>query len=254
MINEETLIKTINEASSFRDVGKRLGISHTSVRYAAKHYKLKNPEHFLHGKKYESAINQTFNYLTVKNIFKEGRKHYCVCDCKCGKLNIKKRVDTVINGRVPSCGCLSKNRPFTTGENNKAFRGAGDIRACHIGKIIRAAKRRGIEYKIDKNYLWNLYIQQNKKCNLSGIPIVFGRVHFSHETTASLDRIDNNKGYEEGNVQWVHKDINKLKHDFVQSYFIKMCKQVASWNKIEPIIEQELSDKGIEVTIYNFDG
>jgi len=44
--------------------------------------------------------------------------------------------------------------------------------------------------------------------------------------TASLDRIDNNKGYIKGNVQWVLKDINKMKNIHTQDYFIELCKLV----------------------------
>lgn len=46
------------------------------------------------------------------------------------------------------------------------------------------------------------------------------------ETTASLDRIQNDKGYIEGNVQWVHKDINRMKNIFEQNYFIDICKKI----------------------------
>jgi hypothetical protein len=49
--------------------------------------------------------------------------------------------------------------------------------------------------------------------------------------TASLDRIDSSKGYEEGNIQWVHKHINFMKRTYSQEYFIDMCKKVADNNK-----------------------
>lgn len=44
----------------------------------------------------------------------------------------------------------------------------------------------------------------------------------------SLDRIDSKKGYVVGNVQWVHKDINRMKNTFPQDYFIQVCKQIAA--------------------------
>ena len=52
----------------------------------------------------------------------------------------------------------------------------------------------------------------------------------STDANASLDRIDNTKGYEIGNIQWVHKDVNWMKHDFDQSYYIQTCKMVANNN------------------------
>lgn len=43
-------------------------------------------------------------------------------------------------------------------------------------------------------------------------------------TTASLDRIDSKIGYIEGNVQWVHKDINKMKNSHTHATFLQWCR------------------------------
>jgi hypothetical protein len=53
------------------------------------------------------------------------------------------------------------------------------------------------------------------------------------ERTASLDRIDSSFGYIEGNVQWVHKDINIIKLDYDQDYFIKICSAVCNYKNKE---------------------
>ena len=45
--------------------------------------------------------------------------------------------------------------------------------------------------------------------------------------SASLDRIDNTKGYVAGNVQWLHKDINWMKGRFTQPRFLALCRAVA---------------------------
>ena len=37
-------------------------------------------------------------------------------------------------------------------------------------------------------------------------------------------------GYEEGNVQWVHKDINIMKNRYAQDYFISLCILVVNKN------------------------
>ena len=60
---------------------------------------------------------------------------------------------------------------------------------------------------------------------MSGLDISFGESNYD-VTTASLDRIDSGKGYIVGNVQWLHKDINKMKLHHNQEYFIKLCKMV----------------------------
>jgi len=37
-----------------------------------------------------------------------------------------------------------------------------------------------------------------------------------------------NKGYIIGNVQWVHRDINRMKWGMTEDVFIRWCKRVAS--------------------------
>ena len=79
--------------------------------------------------------------------------------------------------------------------------------------------------------MWRLFLIQKRKCALTNKILNFGKRSRSVQCTASLDRIDSKKGYENGNVQWVHKDINKIKWDYDQDYFIEMCKLVAETHK-----------------------
>jgi len=44
--------------------------------------------------------------------------------------------------------------------------------------------------------------------------------------TASLDRIDNNLGYTINNIQWVHKDINRIKREYDQNVFLTYVKYI----------------------------
>ena len=76
-------------------------------------------------------------------------------------------------------------------------------------------------------YLDSLWESQNELCALTGWPIQFGATGV--EQTASLDRIDSSLGYTEGNVQFVHKDVNISKYEHRQDYFIAMCKAVVDY-------------------------
>jgi hypothetical protein len=82
------------------------------------------------------------------------------------------------------------------------------------------------DFDITVEYAWALYEKQGGKCALTGLPIELGHKQ-TDPSTASLDRINSKIGYVEGNVQWIHKDINKMKNIFDQDYFIEMCKRVA---------------------------
>lgn len=75
--------------------------------------------------------------------------------------------------------------------------------------------------------MWNLFIIQNRKCALSGLELSFPKTSEDQSYTASIDRIDSALGYVEGNVQWVHKDINMMKNKYNQEYFIQMCKLIS---------------------------
>ena len=67
----------------------------------------------------------------------------------------------------------------------------------------------------------------NKKCKLSNIEIYFNKKCGNKKyKTATLDRIDSTLGYIKTNVQWVHRDINKLKSNFPESYLIKLCGRI----------------------------
>lgn len=101
-----------------------------------------------------------------------------------------------------------------------------------------AIQKRKIEFTVSLEYVYKLFMKQDSKCALSGLHIDFftqtilktNDTISHHKHTASLDRIDSKKGYINGNVQWVHKDINKMKQSFSQDYFIKSCKLIAENN------------------------
>ena len=80
-------------------------------------------------------------------------------------------------------------------------------------------------------YLWKLFLDQNKKCTLTGMNLFFGRFRNSKETNASLDRIDSSKGYVKGNLQWVLKDVNLMKGVFSQQHYIEICNLVTNNQK-----------------------
>jgi hypothetical protein len=112
------------------------------------------------------------------------------------------------------------------GSDHHQWNGVGEISGNTWNGILRGAKARKIEFSITKEYAWNLYLLQHRKCALSNEIIYFGATNKS-PSTASLDRIDSTKGYVEGNVQWLHKDVNIMKNRFTQERFLQLCKSIA---------------------------
>jgi len=74
---------------------------------------------------------------------------------------------------------------------------------------------------------------------LSGKSLSLPKKKDDSEKTASLDRIDSNyeKGYLRGNVQWVHKDINRLKMNRSDDSFIAICARVFFHNHPELCVD-----------------
>ena len=116
-------------------------------------------------------------------------------------------------------------------ENNPAWKGYKVIPYRWFKKYFlvgeRAEKRSG---DITIEQVYDIWIKQNKKCALSGLPIDW---ELDNGWTCSLDRIDSKKEYTIHNVQLVHKDVNVMKHHYDESYFIEMCKLITNHNEIK---------------------
>lgn len=107
-----------------------------------------------------------------------------------------------------------------------------DIPSRYIHSIIRSAKNRNIEYSVSLDYLWEAFRKQDRKCAISGVYIDFPKVGQKQtEQTASIDRIDSDLGYIEGNIWWVHKKINTMKWDLKLKEFLEICKIVSENNR-----------------------
>lgn len=185
-------------------------------------------------RKHNPIIGTIYNEYTVisKNIQIKDNRIYFEVKCKCNTVEFKSAKD-LKSGRCKSCkSCASKKTAKEYPPPAPIFKGVGELGATYFSSLQNGAVKRKIEFDITLQYAWELLIEQNFKCNISGLPISLTKKTKNTNPdyanfNASLDRIDNNKGYIVGNVQWVHKDINKMKWKHEQEYFITLCKSVA---------------------------
>lgn len=133
--------------------------------------------------------------------------------CVCGNV-----VERPISGWTYSCGCIERDPNH---EGN-------DRIAAYIKTTRNGAYKRGLTFEVTRSDLVDLLIKQDYKCTYTDLPLTFGS---REKRTASLDRIDSNKGYIKGNVHWVHKKVNTIKWDLGEEEFIQMCKLVAKHAK-----------------------
>jgi hypothetical protein len=153
---------------------------------------------------------------------KGGGKNYktkWLCQCSCGSKPTFVTKENLIKGLTTGCkDCYSERH---SGSNNPNWKGHENIPMSLITRIKNGANIRGISYKLTEEYLNDLWVNSNGRCSISGINISIGK-------DASLDRVDSSIGYIPGNVQWVHKDINRMKNNIDQERFIELCHAVAS--------------------------
>lgn len=170
-------------------------------------------------RKFINISDKTFNkQKVIEHSGQDGYgNHLWLCECECGKRNVF-TYTRLVKGRTYGC-VYCRGRTYH-----------GLISGNHWSNIRRHAKDRGLPILITHEYIWDLFVSQNGKCALTGLDLYFSDGYEQEKngiTTASLDRIDNNHGYIFGNVQWIHKDVNKMKWAFEQKYFIHICKLIS---------------------------
>lgn len=154
----------------------------------------------------------------------------CICDC--GKEKFI-NTHTLNTHKVMSCGCLKRESL-----QKRLRKGTNNISSTYFTRIKRRASKKNIYFNVTLEYLQNLLEQQKFKCALTGEILIMDinntfNITKKHDlNTASLDRIDSLKGYIEGNVQWVHKNINIMKWDLTQDEFISYCNKVTLTNSV----------------------
>ena len=109
----------------------------------------------------------------------------------------------------------------------KCWQGIGNLSMSYWSQVNLNAKKRNIQVKITIEDVWTLFQKQKSLCNLSGMQISLNL----KDHTASLDRIDPSKEYIEGNIQWVHRDVNLMKNKFSQDYFLELCDKINNRDK-----------------------
>jgi len=145
------------------------------------------------------------------------------CKCDCGSEVVVQR-SNLLRQHTKSCGCLKKQK----GSNNKDWMGCGELSGRFWSQICDKANVRNIPVHITIEDAWMLFVEQNGKCALTGLSIEMPKnKKDNYKHTASLDRIDSDIGYTVDNIQWVHKDVNRMKSDLSSDRFTELCCLVA---------------------------
>jgi len=161
-----------------------------------------------------------YNFLKAVEFIKKDNcyRKYWKFKCKCGKEKII-RVDSVLKGKVKSCGCYNKERHTKHGKYNSP-----------IYRVWRSMKDRCL----NKNHL--AYGEYGGR----GINICEKWIKFEgfyedmgdRPTNKSLDRIDNDKGYYKENCKWsTQKEQSNNKRNNHLITFKGKTQNVTQWSE-----------------------
>jgi len=183
-------------------------------------------------------VGHVYGELTVVRLHSRNKHSQLLweCECSCGNTTIVPA--GCLGHRTKSCGCLKRN----TNKNSTAsshlrgpaspyWTGHGEISGYKWGKIEASAKSRNLAFDVTIKEAWELFLKQERTCALSGILLYFGESG-RDLGVASLDRIDSSKGYTPDNIQWVHRDVNRLKMDLPEKRLLELCEAIVKKNNL----------------------
>lgn len=113
--------------------------------------------------------------------------------------------------RSTRCGACAFSRA-----NNPRWKGYEELTGVWLQTYKYGAEKRGVTWLVTPEQIWSVWLLQEGRCAYTGWKL-------THGVDASLDRIDNTRGYEPDNIQFVHRDINKMKSDFTEGRFLELC-------------------------------
>lgn len=174
-----------------------------------------------HDKTNRYRVGDRYDKLVVQKFWREGvgsRRRMALCLCDCGK-TLDVFVGLLGRNKNHNCGCT----PLRT------YQGCGNLSGAYFQSLRSGAKKRGLTFNLTKEHLWTLFLRQDSRCALTGYPLSL-HIRDRQNGTASVDRINSDMGYEMGNVQWVHKDINKMKQGFKQSRLLELCRRIVEYH------------------------
>lgn len=172
-------------------------------------------------KRIDLEIGTKFNSWTVlENIYNTGKYGMVKVQCDCGEIKIHNK-HAIKNGIIKKCKTCSLPE-----EGLSRRKGIGEMSGYYWTCVNNNAQARNLSFNITKEYAYSLF---TGKCALSGLDISLDN-YTKNSGTASLDRIDNTIGYEVGNIQWVHKDVNNMKMGLPEDRLIFLCKEISKNN------------------------
>ena len=150
------------------------------------------------------------------SIYKNTDRKWCSTCSGCNIEQAYTRKDHAKQSTVSDWQCKKCAASLKSYSSNQHV---GDERRLY-NKFRKSADARGIDWDLNFKKFTSSF---DSTCALTGwhISMKYG------ECTASLDRVDSQKGYSTDNIQWVHTMVNMCKNKYDQDKFIEMCQAIS---------------------------
>lgn len=223
-ISEATLRSEYEEERlSLLEIANRHNLSITTICKYLKKYNIESRGNHIDFSGQKIGGLRVIEPLSVGH--KGGGKHIkwkCVCDCGREHVAFSHHLSRSLSVRCKICSDMARRSDL-------------ELKNYMWTAFKRNAKNRGLEFDIERDWAYNLFLEQDRRCGLTGVEIGFADCASDHKqggTTASPDRIDSSKGYVEGNVRWVHKTINSMRSTMNDNEFVGWCRLVVENNAL----------------------
>ncbi len=224
----------LNKKASLKTIMKELNCTHSAIYDILEKYELPvnkkrvkmSEERFQSKIKRRTQLNKITKSELINAINNSNNLSEIKLKLKCSISTfylLKKRFNVKKDLKI---GRKKNKRNYAAPWNETGFK---EISGQFWGVIKKGARDRNLEFNITIEYAYQLFKKQKRKCRFSGVLLKLCKT--SKIRTASLDRIDSSKGYIEGNVQWTHKDINRLKMNLKDEKLIELAHLISDYQR-----------------------
>jgi len=126
--------------------------------------------------------------------------------------------------RSQRCGTCAREAELAKhGGHSYNYNGSKHFAGKKLASWRHSARRRGYKWDLTREQLDAMFDEQAGVCALSGLRMIHKHKDLRFP---SLDRIDPELGYEEGNVQFVCAIVNVMKSKLLEEDFVWLCAQI----------------------------
>lgn len=193
---------------------------------------------------YEQYVGKKINSWTILELQHVKHRTMALVRCSCGSILLRS-IDNILRNKSKWCvdcykkyglGKYIREIHKILGINNPNWQGTANIPYSYYSQCKATAKRRNIIFNISIDDMQLQWDNQSGKCAYTNRPLffktgrerktVYGGIRCGKSVLASLDRINNDKPYEIGNIQFVTAPVNLMKNTYSHKDFMELVKEI----------------------------